>query len=71
MKESTPWRGAREKDPLLIQMLIESTTALGDLVMDCTASTGKSVKSWSDFNFNDLSIPIIQFLTMCLLVFLF
>jgi len=23
MKESTPWRGAREKDPLLIQMLIE------------------------------------------------
>jgi hypothetical protein len=40
MKGSTPWRGAREKDPLL--MLIESTTSLGDLVMDCIASTGKS-----------------------------
>jgi hypothetical protein len=42
MKGSTPWRGTREKDPLLMQMLIESTTSLGDLVMDCTASTGKS-----------------------------
>ena len=42
MDGSTPWRGAREKDPLLLQMLIESTTCYGDLVLDCTASTGKS-----------------------------
>jgi hypothetical protein len=42
MNGSTPWRGSREKDQLLIQMLIESTTCMGDLVMDCTASTGTS-----------------------------
>jgi hypothetical protein len=37
---SIPWRGGREKDPLLLQLLIESTTELGDIVLDCTASTG-------------------------------
>jgi hypothetical protein len=42
MRGSIPWRGSREKDPLLLQMLIESTTSVGNLVMDCTASTGKS-----------------------------
>jgi hypothetical protein len=42
MNGSTPWRGSREKDPLLMQLLIESTTCMGDLVMDCTASTGTS-----------------------------
>jgi hypothetical protein len=26
MRGSTPWRGGREKDPLLLQLLIESTT---------------------------------------------
>jgi hypothetical protein len=35
-----PWRGGREKDPLLLQLLIESTTQVGDIVLDCTASTG-------------------------------
>jgi hypothetical protein len=40
MNGSIPWRGGREKDPLLLQMLIESTTSLGDIVLDCTASTG-------------------------------
>jgi hypothetical protein len=25
MRGSTPWRGGREKDPLLLQLLIEST----------------------------------------------
>jgi hypothetical protein len=42
MRGSIPWRGSREKDPLLLQMLIESTTSVGDLVMDCTTLTGKS-----------------------------
>jgi hypothetical protein len=37
---STPWRGGREKDPVLLQLLIESTTQVGDIVLDCTASTG-------------------------------
>jgi hypothetical protein len=40
MKGSTPWRGGREKDPILLQLLIESTTDVGDIVLDCTASTG-------------------------------
>jgi hypothetical protein len=35
-----PWRGGREKDPLLLQLLIESTTNIGNIVLDCTASTG-------------------------------
>ena len=26
MRGSNPWRGGREKDPILLQMLIESTT---------------------------------------------
>jgi hypothetical protein len=40
MKGSTPWRGGREKDPVLLQLLIESTTKVGDIVFDCTASIG-------------------------------
>jgi hypothetical protein len=35
-----PWRRGREKDPLLLQLLIESTTQMGDIVLDCNASTG-------------------------------
>jgi hypothetical protein len=38
MRGSTPWRGGREKDPVLLQLLIESTTHVGDIVLDCTAS---------------------------------
>jgi hypothetical protein len=40
MRGSTPWRGGKEKDPVLLQLLIESTTQVGDIVLDCTASTG-------------------------------
>jgi hypothetical protein len=40
MRGITPWRGGREKDPLLLQLLIESTTKVGDIVLDCIASTG-------------------------------
>jgi hypothetical protein len=40
MSGSSPWRGGMEKDPLLLQLLIESTTHFGDIVLDCTASTG-------------------------------
>jgi hypothetical protein len=40
MRGSTPWRGGREKDPLLLQLLIESTTQVGDIVLNCTASIG-------------------------------
>jgi hypothetical protein len=40
MKGSTPWRGGREKNPILLQLLIESTIDVGDIVLDCTTSTG-------------------------------
>jgi hypothetical protein len=40
MRGSTPWRGGREKDHVLLQLLIESTTQVGDIVLDCIASTG-------------------------------
>jgi hypothetical protein len=40
MNGNTPWRGGREKDPILLQLLIESTTDVGDIVLDCTTSTG-------------------------------
>jgi hypothetical protein len=35
-----PWRGCREKDPVLLQLLIESTTQVGDIILDCTTSIG-------------------------------
>jgi hypothetical protein len=40
MSGSSPWRRGREKDPILFQLFIESTTQVGDIVLDCTASTG-------------------------------
>jgi hypothetical protein len=39
MKGSTPWRGGREKDPLLLQLLMESNKHVSDIVLDCTTST--------------------------------
>jgi hypothetical protein len=39
MQGAIPWRGAREKDSLFLQMFIESTTLSGDIALDCTAST--------------------------------
>jgi hypothetical protein len=41
MRGTTPWRRGREKDPLLFQLLIDSPTLVGNVVLDCTASTGK------------------------------
>lgn len=40
MHGTTPWRGGREKDPLLFQILIEALTKPGGVVLDATASTG-------------------------------
>ena len=37
---SIPWRGAREKHPILMQMFIEALCKLGAVVIDVTASTG-------------------------------
>jgi hypothetical protein len=40
MRGNTLLRGGKEKDPFLLQLLIESTTQVGDIVLDCTTSTG-------------------------------
>ena len=38
MKGSTPKRRGREKDLALLQLLIESTRHVSDIVLDCTTS---------------------------------
>ena len=45
MNGPTPWRGPREKSTLLMQMLIQSSTYPGDVVLDCTAATGMLIQS--------------------------
>lgn len=40
MDGSVPWRGAREKSILLMQMLIQACSQPLDVVFDCTAATG-------------------------------
>jgi hypothetical protein len=40
MNGTMPWRGPRERDPLLLQMLIEAASQPSDLVLDCTSATG-------------------------------
>ena len=40
MNGSVPWRGAREKHPILMQMFIEALCKPGAVVIDVTASTG-------------------------------
>lgn len=42
MRDGSPWRGSREKDPLFLQVLIESFSKPNDIVLDCTASTGQN-----------------------------
>jgi hypothetical protein len=61
MRGSTFWRGGREKDPVLLQLLIESTTQVGDIVLNCTAST--STKFPVILSFVALSFLIM---TLCL-----
>jgi len=40
MNGNVPWCGSREKDPSLIQILIESFSLPSNVVFDCYASTG-------------------------------
>lgn len=40
MNGKIPWRGAREKDPRFLQILVEASTDPGDVVLDYNASTG-------------------------------
>ena len=39
MNGAVPWRGSKEEDPLLLQMLIEAGIWIGDIVDDCTVAT--------------------------------
>ena len=41
MNGGTPWRRPREKARAFMQMLVEALSAPGDVIMDCTAGTGK------------------------------
>ena len=41
MNGEKPWRGWREKDPRFFTILLEATSVEGDLIVDCTASTGE------------------------------
>jgi hypothetical protein len=66
MRGSNPWRGGREKDPVLLQLLIESTTQVGDIVLDCTAST--STKFLIILSFVAFSVLIM---TLLLTIFFF
>ena len=43
MNGGVPWRGPREKSRQFMQMLIEGMTEPGDVVVDCTASTGITI----------------------------
>ncbi len=49
--DQMPWRRAREKDARFIQFIIEGTTDKGDLVLDCTTSTGEFGFSKVGFQF--------------------
>ena len=40
MNGDTPWRGGHEKDPRFFTILLEATSVIGDLILDCTPSTG-------------------------------
>ena len=40
MNGAIPWKETREKDPLLLQMLIEACIEVGDIVVGCTMATG-------------------------------
>ena len=40
MNGGTSWRGSREKARAFMQMVVEALSALGDVIMDCTAGTG-------------------------------
>ena len=40
MNGGTPWRGPWKKAKAFMQMVVEALSALGDVIMDCTAGTG-------------------------------
>ena len=68
MNGPTPWRGPREKSTLLMQMLIQSSTSPGDVVLDCTAATGMLIQSANSHL--ELFIVISKEITLILLSFL-
>jgi hypothetical protein len=45
MNETVPWSGPRKRNLLLLQMLIEAASQLGDLVLDCTSTIGNLLPS--------------------------
>jgi hypothetical protein len=43
MNGAIPWRELREKDLLLLKMLIEASIEVDDIVVDCIVATGDSL----------------------------
>ena len=56
MRGTIPWRGCRENDPLLLQMLIEVTTSPSNIVMDFSTSIGLIMY---------LNLSILTYLQLC------
>jgi hypothetical protein len=46
MNGPIPWRGPKEKSTILMQMLIQSTTSPGDVVLDYTAATCMLIQAY-------------------------
>jgi hypothetical protein len=49
MNGQKPWRGPQEKSPGFWQMLIEASTLLGDIVLDCIAMIGEGSSTHFSF----------------------
>lgn len=49
MNGDVPWRGPREKGREFMQMLVEASFAVGDVVFDCTAGTSLLLTANLDF----------------------
>jgi len=61
---SIPWRGGHKKDIHFLQFMIEGTTEEGDIVLDCTATTGEfgfsTLHTWFlKYAFNNLMSGMI------------
>jgi hypothetical protein len=41
MNGTIPEKGLKEKDPLFLQMLIEASTKVGDIILDCSTTKSK------------------------------
>lgn len=60
MNDTIPWRGAREKHPKFMQILIESLTKEGDIVLDWQTNTGTVFFSTNNFLYVDFLVFVLR-----------